>query len=87
MHLELNRSLQVAGREVKMLHQTRERLFHGAESVNAGWVKRVAADVELSERLGAFSARFARWQDTVWINLCHAFSQPPARQLPMRSTT
>jgi uncharacterized protein with HEPN domain len=63
--VELNRSLQVAGKEVKLLHQTRERLFHGAESVDAGWVKRVAADVELSERLEAFSARFARLQDMV----------------------
>lgn len=63
--LELRRSLDVAGKEVKLLHQTRERLFHGAESVDAGWVKRVAADVELSERLEAFSARFARLQDTV----------------------
>ena len=63
--VELRRSLDVAGKEVKLLHQTRERLFHGAESVDAGWVKRVADDVELSERLEAFSARFARLQDTV----------------------
>jgi len=63
--VELNRSLQIAGKEVKLLHQTRERLFHGAESVDAGWVKQVAADDDLSERLEAFSARFARLQDTV----------------------
>ena len=49
--VELRRSLDVAGKEVKLLHQTRERLFHGAELVDAGWVKRVAGDVELSERL------------------------------------
>lgn len=63
--VQLRRSLDVAGKEVQLLHQTRERLFQGAKSVDDGWVKRVAGDVELSERLEAFSARFARLQDTV----------------------
>lgn len=63
--VQLRRSLDVSGKEVQLVHQTRQRLFHGAESVDAGWVKRVAGDVELSERLQAFSARFARLQDTV----------------------
>ena len=63
--LQLRRSLGVADKEVRLLAQTRERLFHGEESVNAAWVERVALDEDLSERLEAFSSRFARLQDTV----------------------
>jgi uncharacterized protein with HEPN domain len=63
--LQLRRSLGVAEKEVRLLEQTRERLFRGKESVDAAWVRRVADDVELSERLEAFSSRFSRLQDTV----------------------
>jgi uncharacterized protein with HEPN domain len=61
----LRRSLAVAEKEVQLLRQTRERLFPAKESVDAAWVRRVADDVELSERLEAFSSRFSRLQDTV----------------------
>jgi len=63
--LQLGRALGVAEKEVRLLEQTRERLFRGKEAVDEAWVRRVADDVELSERLEAFSSRFSRLQDTV----------------------
>lgn len=63
--LQLRRSLGVAEREARLLELTRERLFHGEQSVDTAWVRRVADDVDLSERLEAFSSRFSRLQDTV----------------------
>lgn len=63
--LQLRRSFGVAEKEARLLELTRERLFHEKESVDAAWVRRAADDVELSERLEAFSSRFSRLQDTV----------------------
>ena len=61
----LRRSLDIARKEVRLLTQTRARLFRRRVSVDPAWVRRVAADAELSERLEAFTARFARLQNTV----------------------
>ena len=58
-------SLTVAEKETALLTQTRGRLFRTGEQVDSGWVRRVAEDADLSERLEAFSARFGRLQDTV----------------------
>jgi len=58
-------SLTVAEKETGLLTQTRGRLFRTGEQVDSGWVRRVAEDADLSERLEAFSARFGRLQDTV----------------------
>ena len=62
---QLMLSLTVAEKETGLLTQTRGRLFRTGEQVDSGWVRRVAEDADLSERLEAFSARFGRLQDTV----------------------
>jgi hypothetical protein len=55
--------LNIAAREKRHLLQTTERLF--VVPIDAGWVKELENDPEVSERLDAFVVRFSRLQDMV----------------------
>ncbi len=55
--------LDVVGREGRHLLQTFGRLFQ--EEFDSEWLARLENDVELSERVDAFAARFGRMQDSL----------------------
>lgn len=55
--------LDTVRKEGEHLLQTAHRLSQ--ESIDAEWARRLEDDVELSERVDAFGARFGRMQDTI----------------------
>lgn len=53
----------VVAKEVRHLDITRRRLFVG--TIDAGWVRALDENADLSERVEAFASRFGRLQDTL----------------------
>lgn len=55
--------LDTVWREGRHLQMTTERLF--SQRIDEAWVAKLGENVELAERLDAFTARFGRMQDTL----------------------
>jgi len=69
--LRLEYLLVVAGKEVKYLEQTTQRL--SVEKIDMDWVAQLDAKPELAERIDAFVARFGRLQDNLGDKLIPEF--------------
>lgn len=54
---------EIVAKEARHLEQTRQRLL--TEKINAAWVTALEDNLELAERVEAFSSRFGRLQDTL----------------------
>jgi hypothetical protein len=54
---------RIVAKEVKHLDQTRGRLVH--EHIDTAWVNTLESNLDLAERVEAFSSRFGRLQDTL----------------------
>ncbi len=55
----------LVSREDRHLRAVRDRLFDGATTIDAEWVRRLTADPTGVDRLESFGAKFGRMQDTV----------------------
>jgi len=53
----------IVAKEARYLEQTRRRLLK--EQIDAAWVKALEDNLDLAERVEAFSSRFGRLQDTL----------------------
>jgi GDPmannose 4,6-dehydratase len=54
---------RIVAKEVKHLDQTRGRLVH--EHIDTAWVNTLESNLDLAERVEAFSSRFGRLQDLI----------------------
>lgn len=65
-------TLEIATKEAKYLAYTRRTLY--AQSIDLGWVKRLAEDENKSEKIDAFVGRFSRLQDHIGEKLIPRFA-------------
>lgn len=64
---------RIVAKEVKHMDQTRSRLLH--EHIDTAWVNALESNLDLAERVEAFSSRFGRLQDTLGDKLLPRMAQ------------
>lgn len=64
LYEKLRRSFDIASKEVRLLENSRSRLFEN-HLINADWIKRLENEPTLADMVESFAARYGRLQDNL----------------------